>query len=131
MKYVLDASAVIAFLRDEPGALTVRDIFLNAEGDIHIHAVNAIEVHYKMASFGGESAATDALHDLAAMGVAIYDSLPPPLCVRASHFKSRYPFLSLGDSVCVAFGEHLRAVILTTDRAFANIQDGVTVNRIR
>jgi uncharacterized protein with PIN domain len=55
MKYVLDASAVIAFLREEPGAPVVRNILVDRTNDIQIHAANAIEVHYKMTAFGGES----------------------------------------------------------------------------
>lgn len=131
MKYVLDASAVIAFLREEPGALRVRDILLGMANEVYIHAANAIEVHYKLTSFGGESVAGEAMRDLAALGVRTFESLPLSLCSRVSFFKNRYQFLSLGDSICIAFGEYLHATVIASDRPFSNIKDGVQVEFIR
>lgn len=132
MKYVLDASAAIAFLRGEPGAPKVREILVDRTNDIHIHAANAIEVRYKFTSFGGETAANEAIRDLASMGVKVFDSLPASLCSRVSFFKNRYQFLSLGDSICVAFGERLKAAVVASDRPFANIKEpGVEVKFIR
>ncbi len=131
MKYVLDASAVIAFLREESGALVVRELLADMKNDIHIHAANAIEVHYKLTAFGGESVAEEAMRDLAALGVRTFDSLPVSLRSRASFFKSRYQFLSLGDSICIAFGEYLKATVVASDRPFANVGDGVRLKLIR
>lgn len=131
MRYVLDASAAIAFLREEPGAQRVHDILIDRTNEIHIHAANAIEVHYKFTAFGGEAIANEAIRDLAAMGVKTFDSLNASLRSRASFFKTRYQFLSLGDSICVAFGEYLNATVVASDRPFANIGESVQVKLIR
>ncbi len=131
MKYVLDASAAIAFLRGEFGALRVRGLLLDMTNDIHIHAVNVLEIQYKFTSFGGDLTASEAVRDLEALGVKTFDLLPDSLRSRASFFKTRYPFLSLADSVCIAFGEHLKATIITSDRPFANVKDGITLELIR
>ena len=63
MKYVLDACAAIAFLRQEPGADIVKSLLLDSGNDIHVHAVNLIEIHYKLTSFGGDAAADEAAAD--------------------------------------------------------------------
>lgn len=44
MKYVLDASAMIALLRDEPGAQKVKDVATDRRNSIHAHAMNLVEV---------------------------------------------------------------------------------------
>lgn len=105
MKYVLDASAAIAFLRQEPGADVVRMLLIDSANEIHIHAVNLLETHYRITSFGGDIAADEAVVDLKRIGVKVSETIPDPLCSRASFFKSRYPFPSLGDSICIALGE--------------------------
>ena len=44
MTYVLDASAMIAFLRDEPGAEIVAEVFVDPESHCYAHALNLCEV---------------------------------------------------------------------------------------
>ena len=46
MIFVLDASAMIAFLRGEPGADAVAEILLDSESQCHAHALNLCEVFY-------------------------------------------------------------------------------------
>lgn len=131
MKTVPDASAVIAFLRDEPGADQVHDIISHPSDDTHIHAVNLLEVYYKLASYGGEAVAKEAVVDLANLGIQTHEMLDAKLRTRAGYFKIRYPFLSLADSICIALGEQLHAAVITTDRPFANVKDGVKINLMR
>lgn len=131
MKYVLDSSAVLAYLLDEEGARLVESFFGRPDLDLHIHAVNLMEVHYKLTAFGGDEAAKQALDDLAALGIVFHHELPESLYLRASFFKSRHQFLSLADSICIALGEQLKAQIVTSDRPFANVKDGVHMKFIR
>ena len=69
MKYVLDASAAMAYLRGEPGANRVESLLVRPSSDVAMHAVNLLEVYCKLASYGGESAANEALDDLAVLDV--------------------------------------------------------------
>ncbi len=131
MRHVLDSCAVLAYLRDEPGADAVERLFGRPNADIHIHAVNLMEVHYRFTVFGGDLAANEALSDLAALGVTFHHELSPALLVRASFFKTRYPFLSLADSICIALGEHLKAAVVTSDKPFASVRDGIRMEFIR
>lgn len=131
MNYVLDSCAVLAYLQDETGADKVENLFGRSNMDIHIHAVNLMEVHYRFTAFGGDLAADEALSDLASLGIIFHNELPQSLFVRASFFKTRYPFLSLADSICIALGEHLKATVVTSDRPFATVKDGIKVAFIR
>lgn len=130
MKFVLDASAIIAYLRDEPGADRVAELLVRPSV-IHVHAVNLLEVYYKLVAFGGDLAASEALDELRSLGFVLHDRIDDKLTLRSGFFKSRYPFLSLADSVCVALAETLRATTLTCDRPFANVQDKVDVELLR
>ncbi len=131
MKYVLDASAVLAYLRDESGAERMESVFAESAADIAMHSVNLLEVYYKLASYGGEAAAKEALDDIAALGVKTSETLDGSMRLRAGFYKIRYPFLSLADAICIAFAAQSRAVVLTTDRPFANIREDAAISLIR
>jgi len=131
MKYVLDASAVMAYLRGEPGADRVEALLARSSSDIAMHAVNLLEVYYKIASYGGEAAAGEAMDDLAVLGIRIHEKVDKALRLRSGFFKMRYPFLSLADSICIALAEQTRSVVVTSDRPFANVKDGVKLELIR
>ena len=68
---VLDASAMLAFLRGEPGCEHVLASLLNDEAHCVAHAINACEVYYDILRSDGESAADAALSKLEESGVEI------------------------------------------------------------
>ncbi len=131
MKYVLDASAVMAYLRGEPGADRVESILSKSSSVISMHSVNLLEVYYKLASYGGESAATEALDDLASLGIKTHEKVDKQLWLRSGYFKIRYPFLSLADSICLALGALTKSTIVTSDRPFCDVDDGMKIDLIR
>lgn len=132
MRYVLDASAVMAYLRDERGAYYVETLMAGPPAALAMHAINLLEVYYKLASYGGESVARGAVNDLVAFGVRIHENVDKQLRLRAGFFKMRYQFLSLADSVCIALGEQMRATVVTSDKPFANVkEEGVKIELIR
>lgn len=67
MIYVLDASAMIAYLRDEPGGDVIERALLDTSSQCLAHAINLCEVFYDFHRAGGESAATSAISDLVAV----------------------------------------------------------------
>lgn len=117
MSHVLDACAVIAFLRDEEGAETVEAMLENNE--CFIHSINLYEV-YKDVLLNGR-ATEDAR--------AIIDDLSPVLgrlahCSddemrRAAEIKVRYrgQRLAIPDAIGVAAAEHRRWIFVTSDHA--------------
>lgn len=131
MKYVLDASAVMAYLRGERGAERVETLLARSSSDVAMHAVNLLEVYYKLASYGGEASANEAMEDLASLGVKIHEKLDKSLRLRSGFFKIRYPFLSLADSICIALAEQTRSAVVTCDRPFVNVEGAVKMNLIR
>jgi len=123
---VLDASAVLAFLRNEPGADVVRP---HLRGGL-LSAVNLTEVFVKSASINIASHTTASILD--ELGVvcvpfdethaAVTASLLPPT-------KSRG--LSLADRACLALGKLTRLPVLTADHRWKEVKTGVDVRLIR
>ena len=61
MSTVIDASALIAFLRDETGADVVENV-LSAPGKCYAHAMNLCEVYYDFFRSSNRDAAEAAIH---------------------------------------------------------------------
>ena len=128
---VLDASALLAYLNDEPGADVVEKAL--AAGSA-IGTVNWAEVLSKAMETGiaPETLATE-LEKRGILGNTL-DVLP--LTIEDSMEIARLrPLtksfgLSLGDKACLALGKRLRIPILTADRIWAEVL-GVHVTVIR
>lgn len=67
--YVLDASAIVAYLRKEPGAQVVNDVIVDARNQCYAHALNLCEVYYEAIKRGGLIMAEQSMKDLFALGV--------------------------------------------------------------
>jgi uncharacterized protein with PIN domain len=65
---VLDASAMIAFLRDEPGAATVMDHIQRFPQAVSAHSLNLCEV-YEFWRSSGKETAQSAIDDLLILGI--------------------------------------------------------------
>lgn len=120
--YVLDASALIAFLRREPGAETVERVL----ADCSILAVNWSEV---VASFARGTTPPDAVRStLAALSPPIIP-FDAELAVEAGLMAqaTRSAGLSLGDRACLALAKRLGVPALTADRAWATIAEAAAV----
>lgn len=64
MNVVLDASAVIAFLRGEPGAEVVESYVSRRTDSLFMHAINLCEVYYDFLRAFDESSAKSAITDI-------------------------------------------------------------------
>ena len=122
MRVVLDASALLAGLKGEPGA----DRVAAALDSAVISAVNFAEVAGGLARGGaGPERVLAVLQTLACLVIpadedmAVEAGLMRALTDRAG--------LSLGDRFCLALGRRLRAPVLTADRQWALIADAVGV----
>lgn len=129
---VLDASALLAYLRDEPGA----DIVAEAvAGGARLSMVNLAEVLTIAADRGADP--RELMTRLTRQGllggaVAIED-LTVDDAVEIARLRplTRETGLSLGDRACLALARRLRAPVLTADRAWLDLELGVTLESIR
>lgn len=129
---VLDASALLAYLGNEPGAQVVTDAL--AEGAV-ISAVNLAEVLSTVAARGGDPAALAT--ELAARGLLGGALTLEPFgdsdAIETARLRplTRAAGLSLGDRACLALGHRRRAPVLTADVAWVGIDPDLDIRTIR
>jgi len=123
---VLDASAVLALLKREPGAERVRAVLDRAI----LGAVNAAEVQSKLVDLGlSRHAAAARIRFLGCRIVAFSEDL----AIEAGSLieQTRSLGLSLGDRACLALAIDRKATVYTTDRVWKNLAVGINVEPIR
>ena len=125
---VLDASALIALIKDEPGADVVSREAAN--NNATISSVNYAEVLQKTARLGVTAEDVDAELDALSVTVSHFGRLDARLA--ASFFRDRSG-LSLADRVCLALARSLSSPAYTADRIWQDWSDdlGVDVQVIR
>ncbi len=123
MTAVLDASAVLALLADEPGADRVAAAIVEGAA---IGAVNLAEVLTKLADIGmPRILAEDALEGLG-LEVVPFDAAAAR-ATAALRDATRARGLSLGDRAAIALAAARGAPVLTTDRAWVDAVPSVEV----
>ncbi|WP_158264332.1 MULTISPECIES: type II toxin-antitoxin system VapC family toxin [Nitratireductor] len=126
MSGVLDASAVLALLNDEPGSDFVRARL----GGSLMSLVNAIEVGTKLVDKGlSESQARETLDliDIPLVGLD-HDVAQASVALRAA---TRSRGLSLADRVCIALAAREGLPAITADRSWTELALPCTVELIR
>lgn len=124
--WVLDASAVLAFLLREPGGEFMEK---RMDGGTMTSA-NLAEVVSRLVDTGlSPEAAEETAFELQCEIVPV----DAPVGVRAGalRHKTRRFGLSLGDRICLAYAERVGLPVLTSDRAWKNLDIGVDVRLIR
>jgi len=124
--WVLDASAVLAFLRDEPGAALVEARLPRSM----ISSANFAEVASKMTDRGVSGPDVRAILGALSFEIAPVDGA---LGLRAGLLRreTRAHGLSLGDRICLALAEREGLPALTSDRAWAETPLAVEIITIR
>jgi ribonuclease VapC len=123
---VLDASAVLALLKREPGAERVRAVLDRAA----IGAVNAAEVQSKLVDLG-------LSRDAAAARIRFLGCPIPAFsedhAIEAGSLieQTRSLGLSLGDRACLALAIDRKATVYTTDRAWKSLPLDLKIEVIR
>jgi ribonuclease VapC len=123
---VLDASALMAVLREEPGAAAVEAVLDRAA----VSAVNLSEVQAKLVERGTPAAtAWSWLVDLA-LDVVDFDASQARVAGDLRPL-TRVQGLSFGDRACLALA-HVRGLpAMTADRAWSGLEVGVEIRAIR
>lgn len=126
MTSVLDASAVIAAINQEPGGAYVASLMQGAA----ISAVNLAEVGAYLSDHGND--AIVVTQTLGALGLQIFafdaDMAATAIDLRSS---TRGRGLSLGDRACLALAIHLEFPAVTADRAWNEVEVGCEIQLIR
>jgi Uncharacterized protein conserved in bacteria len=129
---VLDASALLALLKGEPGAERVAEAL---ERGAYLSAVNLAEVLSKLADWGEDP--TEAQARMAQVGLlgAAVEVLPftgeDALEVARLRALTRAHGLSFGDRACLALARRLGLPALTAERAWAELDLGIPVEVLR
>ena len=126
MSVVLDASALLAYLQDEPGGERVRAVIPQAV----MSTVNWAEVIGKARDRGVET--QGLLEDLASLGLAL-EPFSAAHAETAGRIRdgTRRLGLSLGDRACLALGSDRGETVYTADRAWLGLELGVDIEAIR
>ena len=92
-KYILDACALVAFVRKEPGYEVVRDILVEAMAGkvvVYINIINLLEVHYGFRREDGLPKA-ESLYDMVLrLPIIINENISREVFLESSRFKSSY-----------------------------------------
>ena len=132
MTAVLDASALLALLKGEPGAERVAEAL---ERGAYLSAVNLAEVLSKLADWGEDPAEAQArMAQVGLLGAAV-EVLPftgeDALEVARLRALTRAYGLSFGDRACLALARRLGLPALTVERSWAELDLGIPVEVLR
>ena len=132
MTAVLDASALLALLKGEPGAERVAEAL---EQGAYLSAVNLAEVLSRLADWGEDPAEAQArMAQVGLLGAAV-EVLPftgeDALEVARLRALTRAYGLSFGDRACLALARRLGLPALTAERAWAELDLEVPVEVLR
>jgi PIN domain nuclease of toxin-antitoxin system len=130
--WVLDASALLAYLQDEPGADLVEEALL---AGTTISAINWAETLSKLAEQGQEpGTVAGRLEDRGILPFALrVHLLDEPLARYIAVLRplTRHLGLSLGDRACLALSQHLQIGVLTADRNWGKLDFPFEIRMIR
>lgn len=123
---VLDSSAILAVILNEPGSQNVASIL---EGSL-LSTVNLAEVHARLLQRG--ASADHAWNRISSFQCEICFFTDEQARLAAELISATRPYgLSLGDRACLALAIQRKATVYTTDRAWKNLALGIEVEVIR
>lgn len=115
---LLDASAILAFLQAEPGDDVVRQAL--HDDTCLVSAANHSEVIAKAIDRGAEARALQVV--LAELAYTIIDVTPEDgIAAGLMRSATRKTGLSLGERLCLATAQRLKARVLTADRPWLSV----------
>lgn len=125
-EYVLDASAVLTLLQNEPGAADVAATL----GQACISSVNVSEVVAKLVEHGINDVEVRQILQRLDLQVIDFDT---ELAFQAGALRAQTKRigLSLGDRACLALGIKRKATVVTSDRVWKSLTLGIVVRVVR
>ncbi len=114
MKFVLDSSALIAFIRNEDGADIVEQLLLDESAAIFMHAINLCEVYYDCIRAVGEEKADSCVNAIITGNVVIREDMDVDFWKTAGKLKA-LGRISISDTFAVALAVREGAHLVTSD----------------
>jgi PIN domain nuclease of toxin-antitoxin system len=115
MNRVIDACAMIAFLRNEPGAEFVGHILTDPTDRCFAHAVNLCEVYYDFLRSSDTRTARTAIADLGRAGIHTRRDMNRAFWQTVGELKGSIRRISLADCFALALSEKLSGDVVTSD----------------
>jgi PIN domain nuclease of toxin-antitoxin system len=112
---IIDATAMIAYLRGEPGGTEVNSLLMDPSNTCYAHAVNLCEVYYEFLRSEGESKARTVLTDVYNSGVQPRDDMDPAFWQSVGQLKVSPGKISLADCFLPALAIRLGGEVVTAD----------------
>ena len=125
---VLDSYALLALLRDEPGAETVADLLERAgqqNRSVHMTEVNYAEVQYTIRRKDGETVWASIASELLAAPIEFH-AADRRLADVAAGFKARFK-ISLADAFAAALAKERKAELVTGDLEFRALEKEIKI----
>jgi predicted nucleic acid-binding protein len=126
--YVLDASALFAFLERTPGAYRVNELLkeaMHGRAKVLMSAVNYGEVYGKLLREHGPEQALTAVHAVSPLPIEMLDATPQRAC-KAADVKAKHKLYYV-DSFAAALAIEHKATLVTSDSDFRKLGHGFPV----
>ncbi|HEX8189225.1 MAG TPA: type II toxin-antitoxin system VapC family toxin [Pyrinomonadaceae bacterium] len=114
MIYVLDACAMLAYLRNEAGANVVESALLDTNSQCLAHAINLCEVYYIFHRDNGEGDADGAVRDLKSVGVIERNDFDEAFWKEVGKLKAGGG-ISIPDCFAITLSRQVGGTVLTSD----------------
>ena len=114
LTHIVDASALIAYFKEEQGHETFAALLADEENVLAIHATNLCEVYYGYLRSDGADRAEEAWQRATEI-LGVIETLDPQFMKRIGRWKVDYN-LGLGDAFAAATAEENACPLVTTDR---------------
>ncbi len=116
---VLDACAMIAFLRGETGANDVSSFLKGRNVQCFSHAINLCEVYYAFFKAADQNAADSAINDLLKVGIVERRDFDDGFWKEAGGYKvgayKRKEQIALADCIALSLTKRLNGQLVTSD----------------
>jgi predicted nucleic acid-binding protein len=126
--YVLDASALMTFFEDRPGAEEVEELLAKAaeaKRPLLMSVVNWGEIYYSVWQARGEETAKEKLQQIAQLPIRIVDA-DAALAKLAARMKAQRD-LPYADCFAAALAQASRATLVTGDKDFESAETAVKI----
>lgn len=116
-KFVLDASALIAYFNDEQGAGVVEQLIQQVEDnvvEIFVASVNLYELYYDATKRSSISKAEEIIGGVYELPITVVEKIDFGLMRYAALFKVKHR-MSLADSIALGLARQLGAKVVSSD----------------
>lgn len=125
-EYVLDASALLAMLQNEPGAESVQKLLPTSV----ISSVNFSETVSRLTRYGMPENEIRDLLELLGLDIIPFFADQAYQCGLLTN-STKSLGLSFGDRACLALAKQLNRIALTSDKAWKSLNLGIQIEMIR